>query len=65
MGGALALTTSVTMLGVVGWRAKLLWARTLGEFQEIPLVNFVMWLRPRSPVSLYPLIATPHVPRPS
>src|SRR5262245_19899855 len=60
-GSAVALATAVTMAEGLRWRAQLLSAKGQGRFPEIPLVDFVRWLQPNSPVSLRALRGIPNV----
>ena len=53
---ALAFTSSD-----VRWRARLLYARSHGEYREIPFLAFVKWLRPHSIVNLFPLLESGNV----
>ena len=53
---ALAFTSSD-----VRWRVRLLYARSHGEYREIPFLDFVKWLKPHSIVNLFPLFESGNV----
>ena len=54
---ALAIMTS----DALAWRARVLQAKLLGKFPEVPLVEFLKWLAPGSPVYLGDLADNPNV----
>src|SRR5258708_2980886 len=54
---ALAITAS----DAFAWRARVVREKLLGKFPEIPLVEFLKWLAPRSPVYLGNLADNPNV----
>jgi alcohol dehydrogenase (cytochrome c) len=59
LGGATAI--AVTVSEGLAWRARVLKAKAMGELPELPLLDMLRWMAPRSPVYLGALAEVPNV----
>jgi alcohol dehydrogenase (cytochrome c) len=56
-----AAAFAVMTSNALAWRARVMWAKALGQLPELPLMDLLKWLAPESPVYLEALADTPNV----
>jgi len=57
----ISATLAIMASDALAWRARVVRAKLLGELPELPLLEFLKWLRPGSPVYLGGLADNPNV----
>ena len=56
-----SVATALTLSDGLAWRVRVLQAKVVGELPELPLLDFLRWMGPRSPVYLGALAEVPNV----